>query len=287
LKKGFVIIWEETKKKLSHQTFVLIKFTNLIMTQNSEIRKAQVQIGDITVDCYRNNDGSYYMSQNQTTKTIGISNSNVMCGRLSKELEALLGDDYDVMRGLVLEGRLSGTHINLIKIKYVPIIWSYFAKNGNEIAYTLILALLNESLERKADIAFGNVKSENQYNIQTANYIEELTLKQVRDKTRISHGGFQLQCKANNFPARYVHDYATKILVGRTATDSIKNVPVNPDFLDIKTYSNPEVGINHVKESELNFLECLSEFKAIFASKRPKKDENWQKYTDRVLSSLS
>ncbi len=257
------------------------------MTQNSEIRKAQVQIGDITVDCYCDDNGNYYLSQNQTTRIINTPLNSLVQSRMPKELKALLGEDFTTVQATLKNAHGGHTTLNLISTKYIPIIWSYFAKKGNEIAFTLILALVQESLERKADVVFGTVKSENQYNIQTANYIQELTLKQVRDKTRISHGGFQLQCKANNFPARYVHDYATKILVGRTANESIKNLPVNPDFLDIKTYSNPEVGINHVKESELSFLEYLSEFKTIFSSKRPKKDENWQKYTDRVLSSLN
>ena len=61
------------------------------------------------------------------------------------------------------EGR-GGTRISPISLELAGIYWYYQAKRGNKDAEALVIACLVDSLIRRADDAFGVVRTEAEYN---------------------------------------------------------------------------------------------------------------------------
>lgn len=253
-------------------------------SQAIEVRQAQIQIGDIEVSCYRSDElDKYYLSQNGFCSMIQISLNPLLQNRMSNELKALLGADFSIRQGVFTNSAKATLTVNLIEISYIATLLLYFASKGNKLALVLLGALANESLKRKCDIVFGVNKTEQQYNHETQKYIDNLLLR-LREEHTLVHGGFQTTCLYNHFSPRHVHDYVTKALVGRTATESINQVPINPSFIEFENYSKENIGINHVNDEEVKFLESLIKFKKYFSNKRPRKTETWISYTDRVLN---
>lgn len=132
-------------------------------------KRATIQLGDRELEVFQLPDGSYDMSQAQVAKAVKKSRQNASDFLRSKWLKSLPGIDYTGPKNDLIEvtsdheGR-GGTRIAPISLELAAIYWYYQAKRGNQNAEALVIACLADSLLRRADEAFGVVRTADEYN---------------------------------------------------------------------------------------------------------------------------
>ena len=135
------------------------------MTTHDKAQRATVQIGPLSVDGFQMPDGSYRMSIAGAAESVGLIRRNAFEFLRSKAAKRLLGDGFT---GSIFEievestpGQQVGqTRIQAIPLNVVGKYWLWQSYRGNKPAFALIDALLEESLERRFDAAFGVERSE-------------------------------------------------------------------------------------------------------------------------------
>ena len=132
-------------------------------------KRATIELGDRELEVFQLADGSYDLSQAQVAKAVKKSRQNASDFLRSKWLKALPGMDYTGQKNDLIEvasdheGR-GGTRIAPISLELAAIYWYYQAKQGNKDAEALVIACLADSLLRRADEAFGVVRTAGEYN---------------------------------------------------------------------------------------------------------------------------
>jgi len=146
----------------------------------SKAARAEIRIGSLIIDGFQLPDGSYRMSQQQASESIGESPVYALRFLRSRASEALLGESYTDYSPESIEvdstnttGR-GQTRINALPLEVVTAYWLYRASNGNKQAILMTWALLTESLERRFDNAFGVAVSEGGYQQRLADRISQL-----------------------------------------------------------------------------------------------------------------
>ncbi len=146
----------------------------------SKAARAEIRIGSLIIDGFQLPDGSYRMSQQQASESIGESPVYALRFLRSRASEALLGESYTDYSPESIEvdstnttGR-GQTRINALPLEVVTAYWLYRASNGNKQAILMTWALLTESLERRFDNAFGVAVSEAGYQQRLADRISQL-----------------------------------------------------------------------------------------------------------------
>ncbi len=132
---------------------------------HDKAKRATVQIGPLSVDGFQMPDGSYRMSQAGAAKAISESPVYALRFLASKDSKALLGKAYTDYTPEPIEvessqGDRGQTRINALPLEVVSAYWLYRAFKGNKAAFTLTWALIQETLERRFDTAFGVERSE-------------------------------------------------------------------------------------------------------------------------------
>lgn len=122
-------------------------------------RKSKIVIGNLELDCYHHSNGRYYFSLgNMKTQLKILSGDRTGKKYLQPLLEAHPGS---VQKDAEIEGARAATLIELPLFKEAVKI---YAKLGNDKCWALLDALIDESLERRADFAFGVTKTEESRN---------------------------------------------------------------------------------------------------------------------------
>lgn len=124
-------------------------------------RRATIELGDRILQVFQLADGEYGLSQTQVGKLPGKDENYVRKFLGSKSLEALPYKDYTPVK-LPVEGER--TRINLISIDLAIAFWTKEATAGNAEAARLLGACAVESIERRADKAFGIERTETERN---------------------------------------------------------------------------------------------------------------------------
>lgn len=118
-------------------------------------RTAPITIGDITLSCYQTPDGKYYFSLGNIKTQLKILAGN-RTGK--KYLQPLLeAHPLEVKKEVQIAGVRTATLIPLFLFKEAVKI---YAKLGNDRCWALLDALIDESIERRADFSFGVTKTE-------------------------------------------------------------------------------------------------------------------------------
>ncbi len=135
------------------------------MTINDKAKRATVQIGPLSVDGFQMPDGSYRMSISGVAGSVGLTARNAFAFLRSKAAERLLGEGYtDSVSEVEVESApdqaRGQTRIQAVPLNIVSKYWLWQSYRGNKQAFALVDALLEESLERRFDAAFGVARSE-------------------------------------------------------------------------------------------------------------------------------
>jgi hypothetical protein len=136
------------------------------MTTNDKAKRSMVQIGPLSVDGFQMPDGSYRMSITGTAESVGLIRRNAFEFLRSKAAKRLLGDGFT---GSIFEIEVesTGQQVGQTRIQAIPLnvvgkYWLWQSYRGNKQAFALVDALLEESLERRFDAAFGIERSESE-----------------------------------------------------------------------------------------------------------------------------
>ena len=148
------------------------------MTTGDKAKRTTVAIGSLPVDGFQMPDGSYRMSQAGAAMAINESPVYALRFLASRDSKALLGEaftDYTPEQIEVesAEGDRGQTRINALPLDVVAAYWLYRSFKGNKTAFTLTWALLQESLERRFDAAFGVERSEGDRNALLAQRLQQ------------------------------------------------------------------------------------------------------------------
>ena len=173
------------------------------MSESIKAHRATVAIGALTVDAFMLPDGSYRMSQTQAADLVGLSERNAREFLDSKTFERLAGEGYTpAIFDIDSEQSRGQSRFRGLPLEVVVIYWVYQCYRGNKQAFSLLIALATESLERRFDNAFGVVRTEQERNDATTTRIKALE-KALADLGE----GFAL-----DDAIRYERDYFESIL---------------------------------------------------------------------------
>ncbi len=145
------------------------------MSELIKATRATVAIGALTVDAFMLPDGSYRMSQTQSADLVGLTERNAREFLDSKTFERLAGEGYTpAIFDIDSEQSRGQSRFRGLPLEVVIIYWVYQCYRGNKQAFSLLIALATESLERRFDDAFGVVRTEQERNDATTAKIKAL-----------------------------------------------------------------------------------------------------------------
>jgi len=135
------------------------------MTTGDKAKRATVAIGPLSVDGFQMPDGGYRMSLNSASEAVGLLRRNAFEFLRSKAAKRLLGEGFtgsifEIEVESAPEQKVGQTRISAIPLSVVSKYWIWQSYRGNKQAFALVDALLEESLERRFDVAFGVERSE-------------------------------------------------------------------------------------------------------------------------------
>lgn len=131
------------------------------MAQSTEkARKAVVKLGDIPLDVYQLPNGDYRLYSASVAEVIEKRRRNLYEFLNGKSPEALPYKDLNLcgISDVLVEGK--GNSIKPIPVEVAIAYWRYWDKKGNQKAGAIISACIAESIERRADLAFGIGRNE-------------------------------------------------------------------------------------------------------------------------------
>ncbi len=139
------------------------------MTTADKAKRATVAIGPLNAEGYQMPNGEYRMSLSGAADAVGLAPRNAFDFLRSKAAKRLLGEGFtDSIAEIEVESNLEQvrgqTRIQAIPLAVVSKYWLWQAYRGNKQAFTLVDALLEESLERRFDTAFEVERSESERN---------------------------------------------------------------------------------------------------------------------------
>jgi hypothetical protein len=142
--------------------------------------RATILLGDISLEVFKMPDGHYRLSQTQVAGAVEKDESSFRKFRTSKSPDALQFNGFR-------SGKI-GIQGNNIKVSVIPVelAAAYWVKESiaqNAVASRLLGACAVESIERRADIAFGIKRTEEEYNQRFAVRVD---LKDVKRKKLVS-----------------------------------------------------------------------------------------------------
>jgi hypothetical protein len=134
------------------------------MSLSQRAVRATITLGDIELDCYQMPDGDYWFSQNQMKEQLQILPGDSTGKKYFKPLleASPLRVDRTKIEGNNAIAKV--VHIDLFKE-----IVAKYAELGNKSCSALVAACFAEALERRADIAFGKVRTEEERNERIKN----------------------------------------------------------------------------------------------------------------------
>jgi hypothetical protein len=203
------------------------------MTNIVTAKREIIQLGDIPLDVFQLPDASYRLSREGTASAVNKPRNNVLrflnsSANLALPFKGL--SDYTTK----VEGERA--RINLVPFNLAIAYWTKEALAGNMQAVALLAACAQEALERRADAAFGAIKTEEERNEILASCWDE-----ARYLTIMAHPAFCNAVKHKNHPGNLVHDFITKTILGDTAAEARLKPLIECDL-------DPTIGLNHQED---------------------------------------
>lgn len=148
--------------------------------------RATIELGDIPLEVFMLPSGKYRLSELQATEAVDKTNGYIRDFLKSKSPEALPWKGYTAEKiGIEKDhdGR-GASRINAIPIELAVAFWVKEAVSGNPKAARLLGACAVESIERRADAAFGVSKSEGERQLQMKARIDGKIVRRQLDVGR-------------------------------------------------------------------------------------------------------
>ena len=145
------------------------------MSETHKARKVDIRMGVIPLDVYQMPNGNYKLYPASIMGAIDeVSNGPSLRRFLSgKSPEALPHKDFKLQQVPQIEVVGFSAPIKPVPIEIAIAYWKYKYRKGNQKAGALIDACLHESIERRADAAFGVVRSEEEREQRFASHMTD------------------------------------------------------------------------------------------------------------------
>lgn len=134
------------------------------MSLSQKALRATIKLGDTELDCYQMPDGDYWFSQNQMKEQLQILPGD-STGK--KHFKPLLDASPSRVDRTKIEG--NNAIAKVIHIELFKEVVAKYAELGNKSCIALVAACFAEALERRADLAFGKVRTEEERNERLKN----------------------------------------------------------------------------------------------------------------------
>ena len=137
------------------------------MTTLIKSKQVQIQLGNIFLDVFQLPSSEYRLSKKQTCDVVDLNRKRLSELFEKKSLQSLLGEgrslsEFVVKAKLQIEnGSTSNETYDLVPISFATALW---LETGSLIGKQLAYAAILESIERRADAAFGVVRKEEERN---------------------------------------------------------------------------------------------------------------------------
>lgn len=155
------------------------------MANTIKAQRAEILLGDISLEIFMLPDGTYRMSQTQVARSVDRDERSFRRFLDSKWLKALPGKASDVGAFPLLEryGESGGARVRGVPLEIAVAYWVRECQRGSQTAAALVWACTTETLERRADNAFGVSRTETERNDRLASRIQTLErdLKELGD----------------------------------------------------------------------------------------------------------
>lgn len=217
------------------------------MTQTTKAARATIQLGDIELDVFQLPDGTYQISQSQTTNAVNKPPKRMVELAQSDKGQILIQSGFE--KGLKV--RVEGSKpVNLIPLEVAFQFWVLELSIGNPEALALVSACGVESIERRADAAFNVVRSEVERNERLEARIKgKVARRFLTDAIKDYLDRHELSENYKKFVYSNCSDCLNKIILGAKAKQA-------KEF-----YSVPEHSLlrNHIPVAALRELELTEE----------------------------
>ena len=137
------------------------------MTKTIKASRAVIELGSIPLNVYLMPDGTYRLAGRNVTDAVDEVNTSLMRSFGVKSLKSLPGADPDLMQ-VKTE---TGESFIPVAIEDAAVYWGRCYEKKNAKAAAILVACAIESIERRADKAFGKTRSEEEYNERFKNRV--------------------------------------------------------------------------------------------------------------------
>jgi hypothetical protein len=133
--------------------------------------RTTIKYGSVDLEVFMLPDGTYKLSQTQAGLSINKRPASLNEFLAGKSSEALPHKDSSLVE-VEIDSR-PGIKFNAVPIKLIVSYWTYWANKGNTLAQALLAAGTEETINRLCDTAFNVIKSDEEYNNQTLDNINQ------------------------------------------------------------------------------------------------------------------
>jgi hypothetical protein len=144
------------------------------MTKTIKAERVVIELGSIPLNVYQLPDGSYRLSGRNVTDAVKEDNNTLSRFYGVKSLNDLPNADLERYR--VNTGK-EGSPFSPVAIQDAAVYWGNCSQKGNALAAAILVACAIESIERRADKAFGKTRSEEEYNARMKARIEGMAVR--------------------------------------------------------------------------------------------------------------
>jgi hypothetical protein len=211
--------------------------------------RATITLGDIDLDVYQLPDGQYFLSLTQVAETIDMPLKRMSEIRELKMVQTLYPQGFRMSETVKVEG---GTKpVTIISLDDVSKYWTLAAfQTQNAKAMSLLAASQAETLERRADHAFGAIRDEKERNDRLAARTKgKVARRSLTDAIQDYTESHEVSDNYKRWIISNCSDHLNKIILGAKAKQAKK------------FYQLPENSLlrNHIPVDALRELELAEE----------------------------
>ncbi|MEG4838312.1 hypothetical protein [Microcoleus sp. B9-D4] len=216
--------------------------------------RATIYLGSIPLEVFMLPDGRYVLSQTQVAEAVGKTEVSFRDFVTSKSPEAL---PYKGFRPAKLSIKGNNIKINTIPIDVASAYWTKEAIVGNVTAARLLGACTAESIERRADSAFGVQRAEE----ERQEFIKQrMASKQVRRQLTDAIKAYidrHPELSDNNRKWLYVNasQRVTLVVFGRKAKKLAEDLGVAPDNLRDALTPHELIMLQEVEDTAVRLID--------------------------------
>ena len=216
----------------------------------SKAEKETIPLGDIFLEVFKMPDGQYRLSQTQVAKAVGKGEISFRDFRKSNSPEALRYKEFRSEKISVLG---NNSKIAAIPIELAAAYWVKESIAQNAVASRLLGACAIESIERRADIAFGIKRTEEEYNQRFAVRVDLKDVKRKKLVSAIAHWQHKQKIygsKSGQTSFKEAHDHINLGLQNLRSRD-IKKSNNLPKSALIRDYFEVDVLVDYSSISQI------------------------------------